>query len=111
MGLEPATSGVTGRRANRTLVRQPRHPTHIVEVLSRSTEEYDSRDKFEHYKTFPSLREYVLVSHRERSVEVRSRGEDGWRTTVVSEGAIAELSIGARLDVRELYDAAAEPSA
>ncbi len=87
------------------------NPTLIVVVLSRSTEEYDSGDKFEHYKTFPSLREYVLVSYRERSVEVRSREEDGWRTTVVHEGAIAELSIGARLDVRELYDAAAEPSA
>jgi Uma2 family endonuclease len=86
------------------------NPALIVEVLSRSTEEYDSGDKFEHYKTFPSLREYVMVSHRERSVEIRSRGEDGWRTTVVSEGAIATLSIGARLDVRELYDAAAEPS-
>src|SRR5215210_2036566 len=47
------------------------NPTLIVEVLSRSTEDYDSGDKFEHYKTFPSLREYVLVSHRERSVEVR----------------------------------------
>jgi Uma2 family endonuclease len=87
------------------------NPTLIVEVLSRSTEEYDSGDKFEHYRTFPSLREYVLVSHSERSVEVRSRGTDGWRTTIIHEGAIAELSIGARLDVRELYDAAAEPSA
>ena len=104
-----------------TIVRGPReidgidplaitNPALIVEVLSRSTEEYDSGDKFEHYKAFPSLRQYVLVSYRERSVEVRSRGEDGWRTTVVHEGAIAELSIGARLDVRELYDAAAEPS-
>jgi Uma2 family endonuclease len=87
------------------------NPTLIVEILSRSTEEYDSGDKFEHYKTFPSLREYVLVSHRERSVEVRSRGEDGWLITIVHEGAIAALSIGARFDIRELYDAAAEPSA
>ncbi len=87
------------------------NPALIVEVLSRSTEEYDSGDKFEHYKTFPSLREYVLVSHREHSVEVRSRSEDGWRMTVVHEGAAAELSIGARLDIGELYAAAAEPSA
>ena len=86
------------------------NPALIVEVLSRSTEEYDSGAKFEHYKAFPSLREYVLVSHRERSVEVRSREGDGWRTTVVREGGTAELSIGARLDVRELFDAAAEPS-
>jgi len=47
----------------------------------------------------------------EHAVDIRSRGKDGWRTTVVHEGAIAELSIGARLNVRELYDAAAEPSA
>lgn len=87
------------------------NPALIVEVLSRSTEEYDSGDKFVHYKTFPSLREYVLVSHRAHSVEVRSREKDRWRTTIAHEGAIAELSIGARLDVRELYDAAAEPSA
>lgn len=86
------------------------NPALIVEVLSRSTEEYDAGDKFEHYKSFPSLRDYVLVSHREHSVEVRSRGDDGWRTIVAHEGEIAELSIGARLDVRELYAAAAEPS-
>lgn len=86
------------------------NPALIIEVMSRSTEEYDSGDKFEHYKSFASLRQYVLVSHRDRSVEIRSRGEDGWRTTVVREGAIAELSIGARLDIGELYDSAAEPS-
>lgn len=87
------------------------NPALIVEVLSRSTEEYDAGDKFEHYKSFPSLREYVLVSHREHSVEVRSRGDEGWRTTIVREGENVQLSIGARLDVRELYAAAAEPSA
>jgi Uma2 family endonuclease len=86
------------------------NPALIVEVLSRSTEEYDSGAKFEHYRSVPSLREYVLVSHRERSVEVRSREEDGWRTTVVREGAVVQLSVGARLDVRELYDAAGDVS-
>jgi Uma2 family endonuclease len=87
------------------------NPTLIVEVLSRSTEEYDAGDKFEHYKTLQSLRQYVLVSHRERSVEVWTRGEDaGWRTVVVREGDVAELVIDAGLDVRALYAAAAEPS-
>jgi Uma2 family endonuclease len=87
------------------------NPTLIVEVLSRSTEEYDRGDKFEHYKHLPSLREYVLVSHRERSVEVFARGADGaWACTVARGGEVAYLaSIGGRLDVRELYDAATEP--
>jgi Uma2 family endonuclease len=88
------------------------NPTLIIEVLSRSTEEYDAGDKFEHYKSLATLRQYVLVSHRERSVEVWTRGDDAaWRRAVVREGEIAELVIDAQLDVRALYEASAEPSA
>lgn len=88
------------------------NPTLIVEVLSKSTEDYDRGDKFEHYQRLESLRQYVLVSHRERAVEVFTRGADGaWSARVAREGEVAELdAIGARLDVRELYDAAAEPA-
>ncbi len=83
-----------------------------MEVLSRSTEEYDRGDKFEHYKRLSSLREYVLVSHRERSIEVWTRGADNtWTCSVSPDGGVARLdSIGARLDVSELYGAAAEPT-
>lgn len=88
------------------------NPTLLVEVLSRGTEEYDRGDKFEHYKHLDSLREYVLVSHRERSVEIWTRGADGgWTLRVHGDGETAELeSIGARIVVRDLYDAAAEPA-
>jgi Uma2 family endonuclease len=87
------------------------NPTLIVEVLSRSTEDYDRGDKFEHYKSIASLTQYVLVSHKERSVEVWTRDEAGaWASIVAREGDVAELSsIGARVDVHELYEAAAEP--
>jgi Uma2 family endonuclease len=84
------------------------NPVLIIEVLSRSTEEYDAGDKFEHYKTLPSLRQYVLVSHRERSVDVWTREDSGWRRGVVREDGTAALAIGAHLDVRELYQSAAE---
>lgn len=87
------------------------NPALIIEVLSRSTEEYDVGDKFEHYKTLPSLRQYVLVSHRERSVEVWTRHDAGWERAVVRDGEISNLSIDAALDVHELYEAAAEPLA
>jgi Uma2 family endonuclease len=89
------------------------NPIVIVEVLSRSTEEYDTGDKFEHYKSLRSLEQYVLVSHRERRVEVWTRTpEIGWTVAVAGEGDIATLaSIHARIDVRELYAAAAEPDA
>ncbi|WP_437927764.1 Uma2 family endonuclease [Sorangium sp. So ce291] len=87
------------------------NPTLIVEVLSRSTEEYDRGDKFDHYKNLTSLRQYVLVSHRERSVEVWTRGvDDVFTSSITRAGDVALLvSIGAQLDVHELYEAAAEP--
>ena len=89
------------------------NPMVIVEVLSRSTEEYDRGDKFEHYKMLPSLLQYVLVSHRERSVEVWTRQAEGaWTREIACDREIAHLTaIGAQLDVGELYAAAAEPSA
>src|SRR4029453_5385450 len=49
------------------------NPTLIVEVLSDSTEEWDRGEKLEHYRRIPSLRECVLISHRQR------RGGLGWR--------------------------------
>jgi Uma2 family endonuclease len=107
----PDVTVVCGRRA-----RDPEdpdavvNPTLIVEVLSRSTEDYDRGDKFEHYKRIPSLEQYVIVSHREREVEVWTRGGDGeWTKAVARSGQKAALaSIGAEIDVRELYDAAEE---
>ncbi len=88
------------------------NPVVIVEVLSRSTEEYDRGDKFTHYKQIGSLREYVLVSQSERRVEVWTRGgDDVWTMRAAGDGDNAEIkAIDARLNVRELYDSAAEPT-
>ena len=88
------------------------NPTLIVEVLSPSTEDYDRGDKFEHYKRLPSLKQYVLVSHREHRIEVWSRAAgDSWTQAIGGDGDKAGLtSIHASLDIQELYTAAAEPS-
>jgi Uma2 family endonuclease len=45
------------------------NPTLIVEVLSKSTEGYDRGDKFDYYRTIPSLRTYLLVSSESPRVE------------------------------------------
>jgi Uma2 family endonuclease len=89
------------------------NPTLLVEVLSPSTEEYDRGEKFAHYKRIPSLRQYVLVSSDDPRVEVWTRdAEDAWTSVVSTPGEVADLgAIGARLDVRELYEAAAEGAA
>ena len=87
------------------------NPTVVIEVLSRSTEEYDRGDKLEHYKSVPSLRQVLLVSHQDRAIEVWTRGGDGWSRVLARDGDVAKLVIGVTLDVREVYDAAAEPAA
>ncbi len=81
------------------------NPVVIAEVLIDSTEEYDRGTKFEHYQLIPSFREYVLVSHRERLVEVfrRTDGASWNRTEARSTGRIALDSVGCELAVDDLY--------
>jgi Uma2 family endonuclease len=83
----------------------------LSKCWSTSTKEYDRGDKFEHYKRIASLRQYVLVSHLEREMEVWFRtAENEWASVVERGGGRVFLdSIGAELPVDEVYDAAAEP--
>lgn len=53
------------------------NPVLLVEVTSRSTEDYDRGDKLSHYKQLESLRAVLFVSHRERRVTIVERGIDG----------------------------------
>jgi len=82
------------------------NPSVIVEVLSPSTDEYDRGAKFEeNYRFVPSLRDYVLVSQDEPSIEVRSRDELGnWSSHEYGAGEKVRLtSIDAALDVDLVY--------
>ncbi|HSD86193.1 MAG TPA: Uma2 family endonuclease [Kofleriaceae bacterium] len=83
------------------------NPTVIVEVTSPSSESYDRGRKLEFYKHIPSLCEYVIVSHRERAIDVFRRGADGgWTLAARGEagGRVELTSIGCVVDVDELYD-------
>ncbi len=52
-----------------------RHPSLIVEVLSKSTAAYDRSGKFNLYQTLPSIQYYLLIESRWQSVELYSRTE------------------------------------
>ncbi|MGQ0504664.1 MAG: Uma2 family endonuclease [Myxococcaceae bacterium] len=81
------------------------NPTLIVEVSSASTESYDRGTKFDNYRQIPSLREYVIVSHRERLIEVFRREEQDWiRTEAHVGGAISLESIDCVLTVAAIYE-------
>jgi Uma2 family endonuclease len=81
------------------------NPTILVEVTSDSSEEYDRGLKLEYYRTIPTLREYIIVSHRERRLAVETRGNDGtWTTREAMKGERIEIaSLGAEIIVDEIY--------
>jgi Uma2 family endonuclease len=80
------------------------NPRFIVEVTSRSTEDYDRGSKLSQYQQCPSLRAVVLVSHRQELVTVVARDADGaWSTAEARPGERAVLSRELSFDVRELY--------
>jgi Uma2 family endonuclease len=81
------------------------NPTVLLEVTSDSSEEYDTTEKVEYYQTIPTLRDYVIVSHRERRITVYSRSESGgWEARVaIGGGRVAVTSLGAELSVDEIY--------
>jgi Uma2 family endonuclease len=81
------------------------NPIVLVEVTSPSTEDYDRGEKVEHYKRIASLREIVIVSHRERLVEVLRREDGGaWSRHEARVGETVRLvSLGCELPVDEVY--------
>jgi Uma2 family endonuclease len=81
------------------------NPTVLLEVTSDSSEEYDNNTKLDCYRTIPTLRDYIIVSHRERRITVHSRTNDHEWTTraAVAGGHVALGSIGADLTVDKNY--------
>ncbi len=84
------------------------NPLLVVEVLSKSTQSYDQRSKFDLYRSIPSFREYLLVSQKEPLVEARylqDPANDLWKSTWATglESSILLKSIGVELALRDIY--------
>jgi len=81
------------------------NPIVLLEVTGDSSEEYDTGEKLEHYRTIPSLLDYVVVSHRERRITVHSRAASGeWITRVaISGGSVSLSGLKSELFVDEIY--------
>ena len=84
------------------------NPILIVEVLSKSTSDYDRGDKFYLYRQLSSLKEYVLIEQDRYVVDVhyKSENSDLWRITRY-EGKDQTLqlqSIGIEISMKDLYD-------
>ena len=82
------------------------NPILILEVLSESTQALDRGTKFTHYRQLPSLKEYVLISQEEASVDTYFRRENGlWEIrTIMGLNEHVELkSIACTLAMEEIY--------
>jgi len=86
------------------------NPVLLVEVTSPSTEDYDRGEKLRHYKSLHSVREVLIVSHREPRLTVyRRRGADGWSEETAGPGqSVALASLETELGVGEVYRATLE---
>ncbi len=83
------------------------NPAVIIEVLSQSTKDYDRGQKFESYRTLPSLMEYITVAQDRIHVEQWTRQPDQrWMLAEYSDPAafIALQSIAVELQLADIYE-------
>jgi Uma2 family endonuclease len=83
------------------------NPVLIVEVLSKSTAEYDRGDKFHFYRQIPTLSEYVLIDQSRYVVEVyyKQSGNNLWRISRYEglDQMIKFQSLALEISMKELY--------
>ncbi|MEM0963770.1 MAG: Uma2 family endonuclease [Bacteroidota bacterium] len=79
-------------------------PVLVAEVLSPTTRVYDRGEKLDLYRSMPSVEEVLFVDSEKRWVEIGRRTDDGWAFVgPLDKGTIALSSVGADLDVDDLY--------
>jgi Uma2 family endonuclease len=77
----------------------------VMEIMSRSTERIDRREKSFTYRELPSIEEIVLISQKSTLVTVYRRAED-WAPVILAslEQALELKSIGLILPLRQIYE-------
>ena len=74
-------------------------------VLSASTEAFDRGDKFKSYRQIKSLKEYILIDSKKKSVEQFYKDENGgWHLgSEITEGSMILHSFPIELSVDDIY--------
>lgn len=80
-------------------------PVVIVEVLSRTTADYDSGAKWRAYQTLASLRHFVLVAQDCSFVAIYSREGADWRYRALEapDAVLALTAIDAEISLADIY--------
>lgn len=83
------------------------NPSLIVEVLSKSTKNYDLGDKFIYYRSIPEIKEYILIDQTKYHVMQYAKNNEGkWLLSEQeSVEAVLELSsIEFQINLRDIYE-------
>jgi Uma2 family endonuclease len=83
------------------------NPVLIVEVLSKSTADYDRGDKFAAYRSIPGFQEYLLVSQSSQQIaHYVKRTEKKWDFQAYDEtDTVVQLeTVGVELAIGDIYD-------
>lgn len=83
------------------------NPTVIIEVLSRSTKNYDRGDKFKLYRDIPTLKEYILIDSESNNIEAFSINNSGhWQLEEYKslEDMLPIASLQLTLSLVEIYE-------
>jgi Uma2 family endonuclease len=83
------------------------NPRLIIEVLSKSTEDYDLGDKFKFYRSIPDLQEYLLIDQYDLDIQHYTKSDGGfwiYRAYESIDDAIALTSINAEITVATIYE-------
>lgn len=79
-------------------------PMVLVEVISPGTHKVDTHQKLGDYFRLPSVRHYLIVNTKRRSVVHHARGEEGEvRTRIVTSGTLELKPPGPALELETLF--------
>ncbi|WP_009631174.1 Uma2 family endonuclease [Synechocystis sp. PCC 7509] len=83
------------------------NPCLIVEVLSKSTKNYDRTDKFRYYRSIAELQEYVLINQYKTEIEHYTKADgNSWlfRAYEAMTDKIVFPSINLEITVEDIYE-------
>ncbi|NEP12195.1 MAG: Uma2 family endonuclease [Symploca sp. SIO2C1] len=83
------------------------NPLLIVEVLSKSTKNYDLGDKFIYYRSIPEFKEYILIDQTKYHVMQYAKNPDGqWLLTEqeLTEGVLELSSVKFQIHLKDIYE-------
>nr|MBA2747430.1 Uma2 family endonuclease [Tatlockia sp.] len=83
------------------------NPCLIVEVLSKSTKDYDRTDKFRYYRSIAELQEYILINQYKIEIEHYTKAqENSWlfRAYEASTDKIVFTSINLEVTLEDIYE-------